>query len=113
MRRHFALLLAVLLLPGCLGLLPPLRTNSTVTATVAAPVKTDVHLTTCPPRTGDQGPVVAMPLDGDCPVPGPRIAVIDVDGVLLNQNYVGPYSFGDNPVAVFREKLDAAAACTD
>ena len=39
-----------------------------------------------------------------------RIALIDVDGVLLNQNREGIYDSGENPVASFHEKLEAAAA---
>ena len=31
-------------------------------------------------------------------------AIIDVDGLLLNQNLTGLYSVGENPVASFREK---------
>jgi protease-4 len=38
-----------------------------------------------------------------------RVAVLDVDGLLLNQNLTGLYSVGENPVAAFREKLEAAA----
>ncbi|MBX9791326.1 MAG: S49 family peptidase [Pirellulales bacterium] len=41
---------------------------------------------------------------------GQRIAIIDVDGLLLNMDMVGPSSHGENPVSLFREKLDAAAA---
>ncbi len=45
---------------------------------------------------------------------GPAIAVIDVDGILLNMDMTGPASAGENPVSLFRERLDAAAAdpCT-
>lgn len=39
-----------------------------------------------------------------------RVAIVDVDGIVLNYPFVGPSSVGENPVAVFREKLDAAAA---
>jgi protease-4 len=39
-----------------------------------------------------------------------RLAVIDVDGVLLNQNREGIYDSGENPVAAFREKLEAATS---
>jgi protease-4 len=39
-----------------------------------------------------------------------KIAVIDVDGLLLNTDMVGLYSQGENPVALFREKLDRVAA---
>ncbi|HEY7315268.1 MAG TPA: S49 family peptidase [Gemmataceae bacterium] len=56
-------------------------------------------------------PIVAMPVDnagGGCK--GPHVAILDVDGLLLNTNLTGPYASGDNPVDVFREKLDAAMA---
>ena len=59
------------------------------------------------PNQNDR-PVVAMPLDGATCGPGPAVAVIDVDGLLVNTNLTGPYSTGDNPIDLFREKLDAA-----
>jgi len=40
----------------------------------------------------------------------PKIALIDVDGLLVNRNLSGSGSMGENPVAFFREKLDVAAA---
>ncbi len=43
------------------------------------------------------------------PVCGPTVAIVDVDGVILNTPAVGPLSYGDNAVALFREKLDAIA----
>jgi len=61
--------------------------------------------------TSNAHPVVAMPVEGEtagCKTP--HVAIIDVDGLLLNTNLTGPYSSGDNPVDVFREKLDVAAA---
>ena len=39
-----------------------------------------------------------------------RIAVLDVDGLILNSPFVGPLSLGENPVALFREKLAATEA---
>ena len=57
------------------------------------------------PLGGPVKPVVVQP--------GPsanRVAIIDVDGIVLNSPFVGPMSVGENPVAVFREKLEAAAA---
>ncbi|HEV3436539.1 MAG TPA: signal peptide peptidase SppA [Gemmata sp.] len=36
-----------------------------------------------------------------------RVAILDVDGLILNTPFVGPMSVGENPVAVFREKLQA------
>jgi protease-4 len=35
---------------------------------------------------------------------------VDVDGLLLNTDLTGAYSFGENPLALFRERLDAIAA---
>ena len=42
------------------------------------------------------------------------MAVITVDGILLDMDMVGPSSIGENPVSLFREQLDEAAAdpCT-
>lgn len=34
-----------------------------------------------------------------------RVAIVDVDGLILNTPFVGPMSVGENPVALFREKL--------
>ncbi|OWK39366.1 signal peptide peptidase SppA, 36K type [Fimbriiglobus ruber] len=35
---------------------------------------------------------------------------MDVDGLILNTPFAGPMSLGENPVALFREKLDATEA---
>ena len=39
-----------------------------------------------------------------------KLAVIDVDGLLIDKNISGIGSMGENPVALFREKLQAVAA---
>ncbi len=39
----------------------------------------------------------------------PRVALVDVDGLLLNSHFTGLLSQGENPVALFREKLRAVA----
>jgi protease-4 len=56
---------------------------------------------------GEMTATVVRACDG--PAPHARVALIDVDGVLLNQNYGSFYAVGDNPLASFRDKLDAAA----
>lgn len=43
----------------------------------------------------------------DCRACTPKIAVIDVDGLLANTDMTGLGSAGENPVALFRERLDA------
>ncbi|WP_435016258.1 S49 family peptidase [Tundrisphaera sp. TA3] len=66
----------------------------------------EVKLATAP----DPGPMAAIVVRESHSGPGAaRIALIDVDGLLLNQNLTGLYSVGENPVAAFREKLEAAA----
>jgi protease IV len=63
------------------------------------------------PSAVDPGPMVATTVEespsGDASY---RVALIDVDGLILNQNVEGIYDSGENPVAGFREKLGAAAA---
>jgi protease-4 len=76
------------------------------------PIVTKDVVDSTPPRT-DNGPVVAMPLAGAAKCDGgAKIALVDVDGVLLNTDFTGPYSLGEDPVDLFREKLDAIA-CDD
>ncbi len=54
------------------------------------------------PTAGNVKPVVVQ-------AGASRIAVLDVDGLILNTPFVGPLSVGENPVALFREKLEAVA----
>ncbi len=37
-----------------------------------------------------------------------KVALIDVDGMMFNRNFLGLDSMGENPVALFREKLETA-----
>lgn len=86
-----------------------IRTESQVVGSMQGTVNgtLDVRLPTAP----DPGPMVPRVVRKSPSGPGaPRIALIDVDGLLLNQNLTGLYSVGENPVAAFREKLEAAAA---
>lgn len=93
-------LLALLALTPC-GCLHPVK----AILRVDGPVFGDMF------HNNNDRPIVAMPVDNagrDCK--GPHVAILDVDGLLLNTNLTGPYASGDNPVDVFREKLDAAMA---
>jgi protease-4 len=74
-------------------------------------VEASGKITTDIPVVSDGGPVVAVPLEGGAGSgKGCKVAVIDVDGLLVNTDFTGPSSLGENPLALFREKLDAAAA---
>src|SRR5262245_65616847 len=57
--------------------------------------------------SGIEESVVAEPAHWLC---WDKVAIIDVDGLLFNARTSGLLSDGENPVALFREKLDAAAA---
>src|SRR5437764_12591701 len=89
-----------------------MRTESDARITVTSPVsaKGDATLNTLP----DTGPLHEVPLSHSCSHPGePKVAVVDVDGLLLNADMTGAYSMGDNPVSVFYERLQLAAADPD
>lgn len=101
MRTALSFLVLVLPLGGCVV---PIQTQS------ALRLDQPVEFEFLP--NDNERPIVPMPLDGDggkC-AKGPKVAIVDIDGLLLNTNLTGPYSSGDNPIDLFREKLDAARA---
>ena len=63
------------------------------------------------PTATDPGPMVPIVVRPAAPE-SPRVALLDIDGLILNQNLTGIASVGENPVSAFREKLEAAAADT-
>ncbi|MFG0289438.1 MAG: S49 family peptidase [Rhodopirellula sp. JB044] len=50
-------------------------------------------------------PVRPVVIEGGHGHGGGRIAIIDVDGLIVNRNFSGLNSMGENPVALFREKI--------
>jgi protease IV len=81
-----------------------LHTDSQVGGSIHAQV--DVQMPSAP----DPGPMVPVVVRSSAAGPAaPRVTLVDVDGLLLNQNLTGLYSVGENPVAAFREKLQGAA----
>jgi protease IV len=100
MRSIFLLATMVLpLLAGCQRLIERLENTTLkthVTTELELPPPVSVGAGTVRPVVVQQGPA--------------RVAVLDVDGLILNTPFVGPLSVGENPVALFREKLEAIAA---
>jgi protease IV len=80
----------------------PILTDSRVH--IDGPVET--RSTVDIPPVSQAGPVRAVEVARGAT----RVAVIDVDGLILNTPFVGPSSVGENPVALFREKLEAVEA---
>lgn len=106
-RLAWALIGALAPLAGCheLPVHGTIHTDAKVAGAFRA--KVDVNLPTAP----DPGPMVPVVVRSATAGPAaPRVGLIDVDGLLLNQNLTGLYSVGENPVAAFREKLEAAAS---
>src|SRR5579883_1793928 len=119
--RHRAILrllacLALVDLAGC-GHALPIVTTFRGEAGVAADANlrgaVDIRLPPVEmklPAAADPGEVIAKVVRaGTGGGPCPRIALVDIDGVLLNQNHGSLYAVGDNPLASFRDKLEAAA----
>ena len=98
----------LLLMSGCQHPIPVMG-HFQGAANVAAQADVRGEMSIKLPTAIDTGPMVASVIR---PARGsglaPRLAVIDVDGVLLNQNREGIYDSGENPVAAYREKLEAA-----
>jgi protease IV len=102
MKRLTPLLLLCLAAPGCLR---PFRTDSKVS--FSSPLR---FLTTLELEPKSTAPLVEMTVAGPaCGGKAGKVALLDVEGLLVNANLTGPYSAGENPIDLFREKLDAAA----
>jgi protease IV len=69
---------------------------------IVGPVDSRVDIPPVSVIAGDVKPVVVQ-------AGAPRVAIVDVDGLILNAPFIGPLSVGENPVALFREKLEAIA----
>jgi protease-4 len=97
MRGIFTAVVAAALLPvgaGCERLVVGTR--------VVGPIETRVDVPPVSISAGNVRPVVVQS--------GPaRVALLDVDGLIMNTPFVGPLSVGENPVGLFREKLEAIA----
>jgi protease-4 len=98
-----------LLLLGVIGCLHPIKVVTEDHLRIDSPISAEIV------PTSNAQPVIAMPVEGGpAACKSPHIAIIDIDGLLINTNLAGPYSSGDNPVDILREKLDVASAdpCT-
>lgn len=104
-----ALILGLGTLSGChhpIRILGQIQGNGSVAAQADIRGEVSVKL----PTSSDPGPMSATVVQpAHAANPSPRIAVIDVDGLILNQNLEGMLGSGENPVAAFREKLAAAS----
>jgi protease-4 len=109
MRRTLAteVLVLMLLVGGCCR---PVRVETDGHLNLVMPHGVTNRIINETPPSTDAGPIVPMPLGGCGASNGPMIALLDVDGILVNFPLNGHFSLGENPLALFREKLEAIAA---
>ena len=98
MRISLPVIVFVFLNAGCDRFV--MKTSSRVT--MDGPVTTAVDIPPVSPTAGKLRAIVVQQGAANA-----RVAVVDVDGLIMNAPFVGPLSVGENPVALFREKLDA------
>jgi protease IV len=104
-------LTGLLVLGGCHPFPVAATFHGNVSGTVATDSSVRGSFEVKMPSSVDPGPMVGTVVrPGRSPAPCARIAVIDVDGLLLNQNFGALVSIGDNPLASLRDKLDAASS---
>lgn len=101
-RTNFYIVAGLLL--AVAGCQQPLHVFTNSRINFDRPVEADITARLAPAEA--DGPVVPTIVAGNnhC---GTRIAVVDVDGLLVNSNLAGPYVSGENPIAAFHEKLSA------
>jgi protease-4 len=91
--------MALLSAAGCLKMPIQVLADANIAATATIPPVSDVSPVRPVrlPREQNHGPCA-------------KVAMVDVDGLLLNTDMTGFGSLGENPVSLFREHLDAIAA---
>src|SRR3954469_18553172 len=99
--------ICLILVQGCTQPLN-VNTHANVDATDNINVNADAYVKTQLSPTPRLQPVTAMGLPHRPNAPNASaIAIVDVDGLLLNNDATGLGSWGENPVSAFRERLDA------
>lgn len=68
-------------------------------------IKMAGEVTTVTRTDNTASPVHPVVVDGNASCGGRRVAIIDVDGILVDRVVGGIGSMGENPVALFREKI--------
>ena len=107
-RRLTCLISGLVGLAGC-GHAFPIAAAFQGDAKIAADARLNGDLELKLATAADPGEMVATVVRPGQSASCARIALVDVDGVLLNQNYGSLYAVGDNPLAGLRDKLETAA----
>lgn len=105
--RSLQLAVIAAMLLAVVGCAQPLQVFTNSRVKFDRPVEAEITARLAP--AADEGPLVVMAVGGNSRRCGPRIAIVEVDGLLVNSNITGPYVSGENPVATFHERLSAVA----
>jgi protease-4 len=100
----------LLILIGYVGCAQPLHVDTRATVDAVGNINVDANANVKAQLmpTPRLEPVTAMGLPYRPQDPqAAKIAIVDVDGLLLNNDATGLGSWGENPVSAFRERLDA------
>ena len=89
----------------CAGVRNPIRVETGPLQIETAPLSVKGELLREKKAALDEITVRAATADA-----GDRVVVIDLDGLLVNQNLGTPLTINENPVSLFREKLELVAA---
>ncbi|MFO0790557.1 MAG: signal peptide peptidase SppA [Pirellulales bacterium] len=106
MRFSSTIIAASALFAALAGCGQPLRVLTRSSVDIEHPLEAQITAKVAP--ASDEGPVMPIVVAGPRDNCSAHIALIEVDGLLVNSNIAGPYVSGDNPVAVFHERLSAA-----
>jgi protease-4 len=105
MMRWLCLFLFAALLGCTTTMIPELQTNNRVK--LEGPL--EGRFTAALTPSLETGALKIQTLDGNDASPqSAKVALIDIDGFLLNQNATGLFSQNENPVSLFHEKLQRA-----
>jgi protease IV len=103
MRSLLLLVVLIILSAGCRG-----RTLNTI---MRGDMQMDGQIATVMRTDNTASRLVSVPIYGrHTSSSSGRVCIVDIDGLLINKNMSGIGSMGENPVALFREKLDAIEA---
>ncbi len=112
-RRLWTGFVIVVCLLGVTGCHHPFKVSmeSPIRMDMVKPLEMTTEVTTRNPPDNRATPIAGRHLTSESvPQCRPGVALIDVDGLLVNRNRKGFGSMGENPLALFREKLATVAA---
>src|SRR6478609_8511775 len=109
-RCIYRLCCALAFIAGCISCAQPMRVDTRAqvdaTADINGRISGDIKAQLAPTPRLQSVTAMGLPHRPNAPNAA-AIAIVDVDGLLLNNDATGLGSWGENPISAFRERLDA------